>query len=830
MGNLMPGQLPSGQPQGQDLTGTLRSLLGMPHGHVTPIPPLSQQTQGHLTTQSHAQVYLPQSHAQSILTPLTLMPLMGQTHHTPMIQQPQSHLTHQPQTQQTKTHQTKQTLQKTPPHHIQQHPQQNLRQPNANRGRGKPHSLQARPHFQQQKQPQKRHQQHSHQQQTQQPAQQPQNSQQALNQAVLLAMAQQLLVAAQTPVLPEQPILQSNPAPHGAVRQNTGFGNHGSHQNTIGTRGRLGFKPSATRGGGNASGMRGGRGVRGRSENNTARPSEGHPQLPNSVRGGIARGGGPRPDSKHRQNRDNGPNVAKVLRKSRPPTYECKIGAHTVSKELLDHLEVRHRYPKLHLLKTFSTVEYRWVEQFPIPTHFHGISEEPDFSLLLSHPFLDHTVNIECGNEFQLVVEELPEEIATPAPDGVCYSVRVMMCTGLPHSGDRKHLSKQLKFLFLRENSQLTCIGGPYNQLLDGGDWQPAYGSEDSDYDPELGFKRAAIRHCLDQTDLDLSGVSQWWRFIDICYHRKIEPDLDTPISLDPQTFRSPNSALCCTLIYVISLWDIVPSLDDYLASWQARELIRLERKKKANEPAETESQEAATEKPKTAQEDSIPGQRMKIKDEPKPQESTPPAISLDAAPKEPAIFVVPKRSKSKNKKCGLIPLDGLLDYNVENTEEGRFEISLFAESFSDILQRDFGTAIFRRVLDGYYEKKFQQQEERRKEEEEEKSLHEEKEAAGYTSVEQPMDMSPDPTDIVIPKIEESDVEVKSENVEEIMDNTYKKRKREECDESGAAIPAKKHKADGKQLLETELEVILHLWLSLIIISSQRPMSKQKGS
>ena len=40
------------------------------------------------------------------------------------------------------------------------------------------------------------------------------------------------------------------------------------------------------------------------------------------------------------------------------------------------------------------------------------------------------------------------------------------------------------------------------------------------------------------------------------------------------------------------------------------------------------------------------------------------------------------------------ISLDGLLDYDEEDKEEGAFEINLFAENFSEMLARDYGLVI----------------------------------------------------------------------------------------------------------------------------------------
>jgi hypothetical protein len=46
------------------------------------------------------------------------------------------------------------------------------------------------------------------------------------------------------------------------------------------------------------------------------------------------------------------------------------------------------------------------------------------------------------------------------------------------------------------------------------------------------------------------------------------------------------------------------------------------------------------------------------------------------------------------------ISLDGLLDYNIDDRLEKTFEVSLFAEAFSEYLQSKFGDVIFATLRD----------------------------------------------------------------------------------------------------------------------------------
>ena len=45
--------------------------------------------------------------------------------------------------------------------------------------------------------------------------------------------------------------------------------------------------------------------------------------------------------------------------------------------------------------------------------------------------------------------------------------------------------------------------------------------------------------------------------------------------------------------------------------------------------------------------------------------------------------------------RSATLSLDGLLDYDESDKDEGTFELSLFAEAFQDMLMRDYGLQIY---------------------------------------------------------------------------------------------------------------------------------------
>ncbi|XP_048863944.1 cell division cycle and apoptosis regulator protein 1 isoform X3 [Brienomyrus brachyistius] len=65
--------------------------------------------------------------------------------------------------------------------------------------------------------------------------------------------------------------------------------------------------------------------------------------------------------------------------------------------------------------------------------------------------------------------------------------------------------------------------------------------------------------------------------------------------------------------------------------------------------------------------------------------------------PEEPSIIVHPNWGAKNGKfDCSIMSLSVLLDYRLEDNKEHSFEVSLFAELFNEMLQRDFGYRIYK--------------------------------------------------------------------------------------------------------------------------------------
>lgn len=74
------------------------------------------------------------------------------------------------------------------------------------------------------------------------------------------------------------------------------------------------------------------------------------------------------------------------------------------------------------------------------------------------------------------------------------------------------------------------------------------------------------------------------------------------------------------------------------------------------------------------------------------------------------------RSAKSGKFECSVMSLSVLLDYRPEDNKEHMFEVSLFAESFNEMLMRDFGFTIYKKVHRAAKQKEAEQ---KRKEEKE---------------------------------------------------------------------------------------------------------------
>jgi hypothetical protein len=442
--------------------------------------------------------------------------------------------------------------------------------------------------------------------------------------------------------------------------------------------------------------------------------------------------------------------------------YECKISAHEITAFERDYASTRHRYENLYITPDFAKSVSAWIHSVPL--------EEP-------LP-LDHHVPFTCDNEFREITDPVNNEAPALQVDHTRWFAKVVLLTGysaddydeIMDSDKQKDVTQKIKFIVQRQDrSQLMLLGGEWEPTVDG-DGDPA---QDATLIP------AAIRHVREQLQLDLSPCTRWYRFLEIHYHRVVPNTVPAMVARD------------ITVIYVPAVWDLIPSMEDFMNTWEQREYTKLKRQKDKEERArlerekiekerlekqekerlEKEKQEAAAEKEKqekerlekekqeaaatedTEQDQSInlnqstdqsaeqateaapeaaheaasseqpaqPVTETKHESEPTSKSESEIVVDKSKAPKDVTIYLNTKREKFLNRKTAQLSLDGLLDYDYEGDRwEPTFEVSLFAENFHEMLQRDFGHIVLQAIMAARPEKQSQDKKRRREDTSEE--------------------------------------------------------------------------------------------------------------
>jgi hypothetical protein len=268
--------------------------------------------------------------------------------------------------------------------------------------------------------------------------------------------------------------------------------------------------------------------------------------------------------------------------------------------------------------------------------------------------------------------------------DGVVYNARMFVPAW--RIAGQEHLAKEIKFLVCKKgHSELLPIGGPWSSTLDGGD--PSDPSSDA-------LLRTLVRCAREQINMDLSHCHTWIRFLEIHYVRHHDHS-----SLHP--------TLEASVLFLSDPYSIAPTLEESLATWEhiqsgrAAALTRGHDPSTANQQAEhtSEGGPEATNKAEPDGEDATNSGKSKddereLKRIQKERERN---KESSLAPKEPTLFAVTLTSPENPFRAMSLSLDGLLDYDESDKFEPTFEVSLFAEAFHEMLQRDFAHLI----LDG---------------------------------------------------------------------------------------------------------------------------------
>uniref|UniRef100_A0A2K6U9A5 Cell division cycle and apoptosis regulator 1 n=1 Tax=Saimiri boliviensis boliviensis TaxID=39432 RepID=A0A2K6U9A5_SAIBB len=370
------------------------------------------------------------------------------------------------------------------------------------------------------------------------------------------------------------------------------------------------------------------------------------------------------------------------------PRYTVQFSKFSLDCPSCDMMELRRRYQNLYIPSDFFDAQFTWVDAFP-----------------LSRPF-------QLGNycNFYVMhreVESLEKNMAILDPPDAdhLYSAKVMLMAS-PSMEDLYHKSCALAEdpQELRDGFQhparlvkfLVGMKGKDEAMAIGGHWSPSLDGPDPEKDPSVLIK-TAIRCCKALTGIDLSVCTQWYRFAEIRYHRPEETHKGRTVPAHVET----------VVLFFPDVWHCLPTRSEWETlsrgyKQQLVEKLQGERKEADGEQDEEEKDDGE------AKEISTPTHWSKLDPKTMKEEERKRQEEMERQrrerryilPDEPAIIVHPNwAAKSGKFDCSIMSLSVLLDYRLEDNKEHSFEVSLFAELFNEMLQRDFGVRIYKSLL-----------------------------------------------------------------------------------------------------------------------------------
>nr|XP_057920444.1 cell division cycle and apoptosis regulator protein 1 [Doryrhamphus excisus]XP_057920445.1 cell division cycle and apoptosis regulator protein 1 [Doryrhamphus excisus] len=430
------------------------------------------------------------------------------------------------------------------------------------------------------------------------------------------------------------------------------------------------------------------------------------------------------------------------------PRYTVQFSKFSLDTSSCDMMELRRRYQSLYIPSDFFGAAFTWVDAFPVTRpfqfsnacNFHILHKEVDplgkNAAVLDPPDANHTYSAKVMLLANPSLEELYHKSCALAEDP--QEVRDSF----------QHPARLIKFLVgMRGKDEAMAIGGHWSPSLDGAD---------PDKDPSVLIK-TAIRCCKALTGIDLSLCTQWYRFAEIRYLRPEETHKGrtVPAHVETVVLFLPDVWHC---LPTRSEWEVLSRrLREQLAEKLSAERKDADGEQEEEEKDDGDSKDVSTPThwakldPKSMKvndlrkeldcrclsskglksqliarltkqlkvEEQVEESKEPEKPEVKPPEEEEPSRTEEdreeeekkrqeelerqrrerryILPDEPTILVHPNWSAKNGKfDCSVMSLSVLLDYRLEDNKETSFEVSLFAELFNEMLQRDFGYRIYK--------------------------------------------------------------------------------------------------------------------------------------
>ncbi|XP_051946156.1 cell division cycle and apoptosis regulator protein 1-like [Xyrauchen texanus] len=429
------------------------------------------------------------------------------------------------------------------------------------------------------------------------------------------------------------------------------------------------------------------------------------------------------------------------------PRYTVQFSKFSLDGYNCDVMELRRRYQSLYIPSDFFDAVFTWVDAFPLTRpftfgnycNFHIMHKEVD-SLVKNTAVLDPP---DANHTYSAKVMLL----ANPSLDELYHKSCALAEDPAELRDTFQHPARLIKFMVgMRGKDEAMAIGGHWSPSLDGAD---------PENDASVLIK-TAIRCCKALTAIDLSLCTQWYRFAEICYHRPEETHKGrtVPAHVETVVLFLPDVWHC---LPTRSEWEglsrgvkdqlaekilaerkeadgeqeedkdeddskevITPThwtkldpksmkVNDLRKELESRSLsskglksqliARLTKQLKTEELVEESKESEKPEAPSVEEfepcrpEDDREEEDRKRLEEQEHQRRE----RRYVLPDEPTIIVHPNWTAKNGKfDCSIMSLSVLLDYRLEDNKEHSFEVSLFAELFNEMLQRDFGFRIYK--------------------------------------------------------------------------------------------------------------------------------------
>merc|ERR1719239_97656 len=227
------------------------------------------------------------------------------------------------------------------------------------------------------------------------------------------------------------------------------------------------------------------------------------------------------------------------------PRYNVSVPKISLNFPRSSVMELKKRYHNLYIPSDFFNAHHSWNEAFPTEapfkvqyaTSFNTFSKDlvdPPSGLGPSRWQFDPP---DCDYTWVAKVMLL----SSPNIDGLYEKTCNLVDSGSREREDLVHPTRALKFLVgLKEKREVMAIGGPWSPSLDG---------PNPSSDPSTLIK-TAIRTCGALTGIDLSGCTQWTKFLQIHYRR--------------QASSSKPARTETVVIFFPDVWSVMPNKLEY--------------------------------------------------------------------------------------------------------------------------------------------------------------------------------------------------------------------------------------------------------------------------